>query len=86
VLDPRVTRTVIDWARHDGRPSAGAPLTRREIQVLQLVAKGEPNKRIARALGVTENTVKGYLRRVFEKLGCSTRSAAVAEAARRGLL
>jgi DNA-binding NarL/FixJ family response regulator len=88
ILDPRVTRTVIDWARRGGGPPApqDAVLTQREIEVLRLVSKGEPNKRIARELGVTENTVKSYLRRVFEKLGCSSRSAATAEAVRRGLL
>ena len=87
ILDPRVTRTVIDWARRGGGPAPeDAVLTQREIEVLRLVSKGEPNKRIARELGVTENTVKSYLRRVFEKLGCSSRSAATAEALRRGLL
>lgn len=85
VLDPRVTRTVIDWARGD-RPTDDHGLTVREIEVLRLISKGEPNKRIARELGVTENTVKSYLRRVFKKLGCSSRSAAAAEATRLGLL
>lgn len=86
VLDTRVAGRVIAWAAHRAiEPEAGS-LSPREIEVLRLVVRGEPNKRIARQLGVSENTVKTYLRRSYRKLGCSTRSAAAAIVARGGLI
>jgi DNA-binding NarL/FixJ family response regulator len=48
-------------------------LTPREEQVVALVADGLANREIARELNLTENTVKKYLFRIFEKLGISTR-------------
>lgn len=48
-------------------------LTDREEQVVALVADGLANREIARELNLTENTVKKYLFRIFEKLGISTR-------------
>jgi DNA-binding NarL/FixJ family response regulator len=62
------------------------PLTRREQQILSLIAGGTSNKGIARALGVSSNTVKFHLAAVFEKLDVTTRAEAVAEAIRRGEL
>jgi DNA-binding NarL/FixJ family response regulator len=86
VLDPRVTRRVIDWATHSALDAGEEGLSGREIEVLRLVCRGEPNKRIAKRMGLTENTVKTYLRRAYRKLDCHTRSAAAAVLAQRGLL
>ncbi|MDQ3810698.1 MAG: response regulator transcription factor [Chloroflexota bacterium] len=61
-------------------------LTPRELQVLQLVAQGLPNKGIARRLGITENTAKFHVASVCSKLGASSRTEAVTLAARRGLI
>ena len=58
----------------------------REGEVIRLVAKGLPNKAIARVLEISEHTVASHLRRVFAKLGCSTRAEVVASAARHGVL
>src|SRR5262245_4624605 len=49
------------------------PLTAREIQVLQLVAQGLPNKGIARRLGISENTAKFHVASLSGKLGASSR-------------
>jgi DNA-binding NarL/FixJ family response regulator len=49
------------------------PLTDREFQVVQCAATGKTNRQIAQALHLSENTVKNYLFRVFEKLGVSSR-------------
>lgn len=57
-------------------------LTPRERQVLALLVEGKTNKEIAAALVVSPNTVKRHLQAIFEKLGVSTRAAAVAEALR----
>jgi DNA-binding NarL/FixJ family response regulator len=62
------------------------PLTPRELQVLELVADGLPNKAIAAALSVSDETVKFHLAAVFGKLGASNRTDAVRLALRRGLL
>ena len=62
------------------------PLTARELQVLQLVAQGLPNKGIARRLGISENTAKFHVASLCGKLGASSRTEAVTIAARRGLI
>jgi DNA-binding NarL/FixJ family response regulator len=62
------------------------PLTPRELQVLELVADGLPNKAIAVRLGVSDETVKFHLGSVFGKLGASNRTDAVRLALRRGLV
>jgi DNA-binding NarL/FixJ family response regulator len=61
-------------------------LTRREIEVLRLVAEGLNNQMIAERLFVSEHTVHRHLSNILNKLDVSTRSAAVAQALRRGLL
>jgi len=66
--------------------SDAALLTRREREVLDLVADGLSNKLIAEKLGVSEHTAKFHLRSIMDKLGADTRTDAVARAARRGML
>jgi DNA-binding NarL/FixJ family response regulator len=61
-------------------------LSGREAAVLALVAEGQSNKRVALALGVSEETVKAHLKAVFVKLGVRDRTHAVTVAARRGIL
>ena len=62
------------------------PLTPRELQVLELVADGLPNKTIAMELGVSDETVKFHLGSILGKLGASNRTDAVRLAFRRGLI
>jgi ATP/maltotriose-dependent transcriptional regulator MalT len=70
-----------------GKPSPGpAGLTAREIEVLRLVADGLNNQVIAERLFLSEHTVHRHVANIFNKLSVSSRAAAVAEAARRGLL
>jgi DNA-binding NarL/FixJ family response regulator len=61
-------------------------LTRREIELLRLVADGLSNKAIAQTLSVSENTVKYHVRNILQKLGVQNRTEAVAHAIRAGLL
>lgn len=61
-------------------------LTPREIQVLELVAEGLPNKRIAERLGISDQTVKFHIGSISAKLGASNRTDAVRRAVRRGLI
>jgi len=69
-----------------GTAESMEPLTARELQVLQLVAQGLPNKGIARRLGISENTAKFHVASLCGKLGASSRTEAVTLAARRGLI
>jgi DNA-binding NarL/FixJ family response regulator len=73
-------------SRDDDDTPAGVLLSNRERQVLGLLADGLGNKQIAARLGISTNTVKTHLELLFDKLGVSSRTEAVATAARRGLL
>jgi DNA-binding NarL/FixJ family response regulator len=91
VLDPALVSDAIEAGVHGleeadlvGPPER--PLTRREQQILSLIAAGSSNKVIARRLEVSGNTVKFHLAAIFAKLGVTTRAEAVAEAIRRGVL
>lgn len=61
-------------------------LTPREIQVLQCVAMGKPNKQIAQELSISEDTIKGHLRSIMDKLGANNRTHAVTLAIQRGII
>ncbi len=61
-------------------------LTEREIAVLRLVAVGKANKEIARALSLSDETVKAHLKSIFAKLDVADRTHAVTVAARRGII
>lgn len=65
---------------------AHSSLTRRELEMLELLADGLSNADIAGRLYVSPETVKAHLRNLFGKLGVSDRTAAVAAALRRGLI
>ncbi|MET9470813.1 response regulator [Streptomyces sp. NPDC002917] len=64
----------------------GTTLTRRETEVLALVAVGLSNQAIGNRLHLTEGTVKSHLARIYVKLGVDSRTAAVATAAELGLI
>jgi DNA-binding CsgD family transcriptional regulator len=62
------------------------PLTAREVEVLQLLAEGLPNKSIAARLGISDQTVKFHVASICGKLGAANRTQAVRLAVRRGLI
>jgi len=68
------------------REPAAQPLTQRELQVLELVARGATNREVAARLQVSEATVKTHLVHAFGKLGVSDRTAAVTAALERRLI
>jgi ATP/maltotriose-dependent transcriptional regulator MalT len=68
------------------RPRNDSGLTVRELEVLRLVADGLTNQAIAEKLFVSDHTVHRHLANILNKLSVSSRAAAVAQAARRGLL
>src|SRR5277367_1870542 len=61
-------------------------LSKREIEVLQKVAGGNRNSDIASLLFISEETVKGHIKHIMEKLGASDRTQAVAVGIRRGII
>ncbi len=67
--------------RHDERPS----LTRREREVLALLAKGATYEDAARLLGISLGTVQSHVKSLYRKLEVSSKAEAAAEAVRRGL-
>lgn len=90
-LSPAVTNRLVAAARR-GRGAAAATgkgpvtLSPRETEVLRAVARGLSNAAIGRELYISEATVKTHLLRINTKLGVESRTAAVTEAARRGLI
>jgi DNA-binding NarL/FixJ family response regulator len=82
VLSPSVATRLLGQVRRPARE----PLSAREREVLELVARGATNREAARQLFVSEATVKTHLLHVYAKLGVNDRAAAVAEAFERGLL
>jgi DNA-binding NarL/FixJ family response regulator len=62
------------------------PLTERESQILQWVARGLANKQIAAALSISEHTVKFHVSSIYAKLGVASRTEAVRSGVQRGLI
>jgi ATP/maltotriose-dependent transcriptional regulator MalT len=75
----------VSFPRFGGVALLGA-LSARELEVLELVARGATNREAGAKLFISEATVKTHLLHVFEKLGVSDRTAAVTTAIERGLL
>ena len=88
LLDPGVTKQVLDRLldlSSSGRDTS-VDLSRREAEVLLLVAKGFTNKEIAAELVISEHTARNHVAHILDKLGFSRRIEAAAYAARLGLL
>lgn len=75
-----------DPFRPNERAQASLGITDREREVLQLLAAGRSNKEIARHLGVSPNTVKTHVARLFEKLDVGRRTEAIGLARELGLV
>lgn len=90
MLHPSITRQMIEEFAElaGGRRGQRSPqeLSKREQDVLQLLAYGKSNKEIAKALGIGAQTVKTHVSHIFTKLGASDRTGAVALALRKGLV
>jgi NarL family two-component system response regulator LiaR len=83
VIDPKAAGRLLD-ALARTQPEAKT-LTRRELDVLDYLCQGLPNKRIARELGLSEKTVKSHIGHIFAKLGVTDRTQAALVAVREGL-
>jgi DNA-binding NarL/FixJ family response regulator len=88
-MDPTVTAKVmaqLSSGKPLGAQAAVEGLTRREIDVLRLAAKGQTNRAIGLELGISDRTVQGHLANIFGKLGVTTRTEAVLLAMKQGWL
>ena len=77
-------RKARSWLDDNDEPQEA--LTPREVQVLELLAEGLPNKAIAARLNISDQTVKFHVSAICGKLGAANRTDAVRRAVRRGLI
>ncbi|WP_454754336.1 response regulator transcription factor [Cupriavidus necator] len=89
VLSPEILARLLAQRRAPRQMASAAlieALTPREIEVLTMLAEGLGNKEIARQLDISDNTVKFHLSAIFGKLGASSRTEAVMQGMRNGLI
>ena len=67
-------------------PDAQTDLTKRELEILQLVAKGLSNNEAAGVLGLSKATIRTHLEHIYEKLDVTNRLEAVTEGIREGII
>jgi DNA-binding NarL/FixJ family response regulator len=82
LLQPEVATALLSG---DGTPGRAAALTEREREVLAEIARGQSNREIARALVLSEKTVKAHVSSILVKLGVADRTQAALYAVRHGL-
>jgi len=87
-LDGYIVEATLGAAGHRTArpPDAAAGLTRREVEVLRLVARGESNKQIAQALFISPKTVGNHIEHIYTKIHASNRAMASLFAVQHGLL
>jgi DNA-binding NarL/FixJ family response regulator len=88
LLDGDAVAAVLRATGHRAPARADRPagLTAREVEVLQLLARGQANKQIAARLAVTPKTVSNHVEHIYSKIGVSSRAAATLYATQHGLM
>lgn len=91
IISPRLAASMLDEVRRIDRPAAGAPdeervVTRREEEVLQLIADGCSTPEVAERLYISQKTVKNHLASIYQKLDARDRTQAVLQAVRMGIV
>ena len=79
-LDPTITRKLMSNLFHRSEGITSEPLTTRELEVLNMAAKGFTNKAIGMQLGISDRTVQGHLAHIFAKMQAGSRTEAVMRA------
>jgi DNA-binding NarL/FixJ family response regulator len=86
-ISPRAAKVLLGELRGDPPEQRGGPaLSKRELEVLQLLVHGHTYADVASALGIAEGTVQTYVKRIYEKLDVSTKAEAALLAVARGLV
>lgn len=87
LIQPVVASRLLDkLAELSNKTSSVEMLSEREIEVLNLMAKGASNKDIADQLSITQSTVKTHITSIFQKLDVTTRTEAVTTALKKGII
>ncbi len=81
---PATVTVTVPREEYDAEEPAENTLSRREVQILRLVARGAGNREVADSLHLSESTVKRHLSNVYDKLGVNTRGEAVSRAVSEG--
>lgn len=86
LIEPAITGKVLDKLVALSHQGITAELSKREIEVLNLIAKGTGNKMIAETLNISESTVKTHIQSIFQKLEVNDRTEAVTKALSKGII
>lgn len=85
-MSPAIARRVLESFRRPPQATDDDELTAREREVIELIARGSSYDEVGLALDISTNTVRSHVRKAYEKLRVSSKSGAVREAIRRGIL
>lgn len=85
-IAPSLTRNLVTEFAKLSRNNRSSILTKRQVDILKLVAEGESGKQIGERLFLSTSTVKREVRHIFDKLGVNDRAHAVSEAMKRNLI
>jgi NarL family two-component system response regulator LiaR len=86
-MSPSIARRLISWFHERPNTSVDLPLTERQMELLELAARGKTQKEIATALSISEHTVKNHCRNIYERLGVhSIREALIKAKGEKSLL
>ncbi len=88
-ISPRAAKVLLAQVRGDPpdqRAENGPALSKRELEVLELLVHGHTYGDVAKALGIAEGTVQTYVKRIYEKMDVSTKAEAALIAVSRGLV
>ncbi|MGD8450802.1 MAG: LuxR C-terminal-related transcriptional regulator [Phycisphaerae bacterium] len=84
-LTNEVAQRLLDLTARSEVPPPETALTAQELRVLRLLGTGQRNEEMAETLGVATSTIRSHLKKVYRKLGVTSRAAAVSQAVRRHL-
>ncbi|MSQ40912.1 MAG: response regulator transcription factor [Dehalococcoidia bacterium] len=85
-IDPQLAPALLDRFAHLSHMTQNQGLSRRQYEILRLVAGGAPSKAIAAQIAISDATLKREIRAIFDHMGVNDRAHAVAEGYRRHLL
>jgi len=87
LIQPVVASKLLDrFSELSRRTPSGEGLSGRELEILQLMAKGAANKEISAQLNIAQSTVKTHIANIFQKLAVSDRTEAVTQALKKGII
>ena len=87
LIHPGIAARILDrFTQLSNQATPASLLSEREVEVLQLIAKGSANKEIGASLSISESTVKTHVANIFQKLDVNDRTDAVTQALQKGII